>query len=179
MRLVPPRMLTPHLPRDPTEIPHQPLIRALGQRSPHHNFLVVLGAVPFGQVDPDAARGDFATGVVGDFYVVFLLGEFALPLDRHAVVEVLFVHLEEFGFGDVAEGDAVARDGGPDCEGGAGELGAIGGEAGGEGERHFGGSIVQVSGCERGVMFSVNEMCVRGRMIKEKILNDSLWVKAN
>ncbi len=136
MPLLSPRMLTPNLPRHPSKLPHQLLIRALRQRSRQRDLVVVLGAVSFRQIDPDAAGGDLASGVVGHFQVVFLLGQFVALRERHAIVEVFFVHGEEGGGGDFVEGDVVARDGGPDCEGGAGEGGGVGGVAGGEGEGH-------------------------------------------
>ncbi|KAF6225549.1 hypothetical protein HO133_009549 [Letharia lupina] len=76
---------------------------------------------------PQAAISPVA--VIGHFSIMFPPREVVLLSERHAVVEESFVHLEEVCFGDFAEGDAVARHGGPDCLGGAGELGGGGGEA--------------------------------------------------
>lgn len=91
VRLVPSRMLPPHLPRHPAKLPHQFPISALGQQS-HHDFLVVLGAVPFRQIDPYAAGCNLARGIIGDFEVVFPLREFVLLFGSHAVVEISLVH---------------------------------------------------------------------------------------
>lgn len=93
VRLMPPRMLPPHLPRHPAEFSHHLLISALGQRS-HYDLLVVLGTVPFRQIDPHAAGCYLARGIIGDFEVVFSLREFVLLFGSHPVVEVFFVHFQ-------------------------------------------------------------------------------------
>ena len=72
-------------------------------------------------------------------------------------MEVLFVHFEAGGGGDVAEGYFVAGDGGPDCFGGAGEFGGVGGVAGGEGEGHCGGGVGGLGWGVRGGAFLQNE----------------------
>ena len=65
-----------------------------------------------------------------------LLGQFTLFLNRHAVVETFFVLFYHYRLGDFGPGDFVAGGRQPDCCGDAGELGGVGGEAGGEGEGH-------------------------------------------
>ena len=74
-------------------------------------------------------------------------------------MEVLFVHFEAGGGRDVAEGDFVAGDGGPDCFGGAGEFGGVGGVAGGEGEGREGhcGGVGGLGWGVRGGVFLQNE----------------------
>lgn len=85
---------------------------------------------------PNPARCDLSPGVVGHFEVVFPPRECVALRQRYIVVGVLFRTFGKRapgGGGYFGEGGVVAVDGGLDCEGGVGEGGCVGGDAGGEG----------------------------------------------
>ena len=89
---------------------------ALTITHPQRKHILIPNATPLGRINLYATRRYLPRSIIRHFDIKSLLRQSVSLLSRHAaLIETIFLHFEELGFGDVDEGDNLAGYGGPDC----------------------------------------------------------------